>query len=264
MVFLLGDSFDILKSINNRSIDLTVTSPPYDNMRSYYNNHKFNFEGIAEQLFRVTKKGGVVVWIVGDETIDGNESGTSFKQALYFKEIGFKLHDTMIFAKTDFTMPSLNRYHQGFEYMFILTKRYLKTFNPIVDRRNTEAGRTMYSYAKRQNDILVRYHRPNTIREFGARYNIWKYHNDGRVEGNTHPARFPLELVKDHILSWSNENDLILDPFICSGTSAIAAFDLNRKFIGIEINKEYIEMAKRLLLKHIGNERLASWCTVKP
>ena len=97
--FIHGDCLEIMPTLADKSVDLTVTSPPYDNLRTYNGNSQFDFEGIAKELFRVTKDGGVVVWVVGDANINGSETGTSFRQALYFKEIGFNLHDTMIYQK---------------------------------------------------------------------------------------------------------------------------------------------------------------------
>ena len=136
---ICGNCVEIMKEWENNIIDLTITSPPYDNLRDY-KGYVFDFENIAKQLYRVTKSGGVVVWIVGDATIKGSETGTSFRQALYFKEIGFNLHDTMIYSKAGFQYPATNRYHQTFEYMFIFSKGKPKTFNPIKDRKNKWDG----------------------------------------------------------------------------------------------------------------------------
>ena len=120
------------ENIPSNFIDLTVTSPPYDNLRAY-NGYSWDFESVAQELYRITKDGGVVVWVVGDATIKGSETGTSFKQALYFKEIGFKLHDTMIY-QSDKPPLTHNRYEQKFEYMFVFSKGRPKTFNPIMEK----------------------------------------------------------------------------------------------------------------------------------
>jgi DNA modification methylase len=128
---ICGDCLEVMKKIPDGSVDLVLTSPPYDNLRTY-NGYNFDFEGIAKELHRVTKDGGVIVWVVGDATIKGSETGTSFKQALYFKEIGFNLHDTMIYHKNNYPPLTHNRYEQCFEYMFVFSKRYLKSFNPIM------------------------------------------------------------------------------------------------------------------------------------
>jgi site-specific DNA-methyltransferase (adenine-specific) len=241
----LGDCLDVMKSLPGQSIDLTITSPPYDNLRTY-NGYSFNFEGIAKELYRVTKDGGVVVWVVGDATINGSETGTSFKQALYFKNIGFNLHDTMIWEKTAIFPHHINakRYKQQFEYMFVFTKGNISTHNPIFDIPNKSAGKIINIKCKIKTDNNGKYNgKTKTIEssKFRMRSNIWKESQVG-VEG--HPAPFPEKLVFDHIISWSNENDTVLDCFLGSGTTGKVAKQLNRKFIGIEISPQYLEIAK--------------------
>jgi site-specific DNA-methyltransferase (adenine-specific) len=225
------------------SVDLTVTSPPYDNLRSY-NGYSFDFEAVAKELYRITKDGGVVVWVVGDATIDGSETGTSFRQALFFKEIGFNLHDTMIYQKHNFSNPSSNRYHQIFEYMFVFSKGKPKTFNALKDRPNVEAGK-IGSWGKntsRQVDgtMVERKRKMNT--EFGMRYNIWRIKTEMKP---LHPAPFPEELARDHVLSWSNPGDVVYDPFMGSGTTAKVAIETGRKYLGSEISSEYWEIAQK-------------------
>ena len=236
----LGDCLEVMKSLPDASIDLTVTSPPYDNLRTY-NGYSFDFEGIAKELYRVTKDGGVVVWVVGDATINGSETGTSFKQALYFKEIGFNLHDTMIWEKTG-RLPTQDRYYAIFEYMFVFSKGKPKAMNFICDHKTTAGGRVQ------QKDSVI--NKGNNVKgdgffirnEFARRPNIWKI-NIG-INKTTHPAIFPESLAKDHIISWSNEGDTVLDCFLGSGTTGKVAKQLNRQFIGIEISPEYLEIAK--------------------
>ncbi|MDQ5930271.1 MAG: Methyltransferase [Bacteroidota bacterium] len=238
-----GDCVDVLKSIHANSIDLTVTSPPYDSLRTYDGLSFDKFKLIANDLFRVTKEGGVIVWIVGDSTIKGSESGTSFKQALYFKECGFNLHDTMIYQKAVCSFPDTNRYYQGFEYMFILTKGKLKTFNPIKDRINKSAGRTVTGTVRNKDGTTSpKVCLGNEIKKMGVRFNVWLI-TEGKRQSE-HPAVFPEALVRDHIMSWSNEGDTILDPFMGSGTTGKMALALNRKFIGIEKDDKYFEIAK--------------------
>jgi site-specific DNA-methyltransferase (adenine-specific) len=241
----LGDCLEIMKSLSTQSIDLTVTSPPYDNLRTY-NGYSFDFEGIAKELYRVTKDGGVVVWVVGDATINGSETGTSFKQALYFKQIGFNLHDTMIYEKDAIAFPDKNRYQQSFEYMFVLSKGKPKTLNLINDRKNVSFGRKVTG-TERNADGTTRKAScfGNPIKEFGIRWNVWKF---ASTKGNVktgHPAMFPESLAHDHIVSWSNEGDTVLDCFLGSGTTGKIAKQLNRQFIGIEISPEYLEIAKK-------------------
>lgn len=245
---LHGDCLELMKELDNDIIDLTVTSPPYDNLRTY-NGFTFDFEGIAKELFRITKQGGVVVWVVGDATINGSESGTSFKQALYFKEIGFNLHDTMIYQKNNFSNPSSTRYHQIFEYMFILSKGKPKSFNPIKDRKNVCAGQSNWGINKsRQKDGSFKEKPKKIVSEFGMRYNIWEFMTSkGFATSDNiaykHPAIFPDKLAYDHIISWSNEGDTVLDCFMGSGTTGKMATQLKRHFIGMEISQEYLDIA---------------------
>ena len=248
-----GDCLNIMKNLPANSIDLTITSPPYDDLRTY-NGYSFDFEEIAKELYRITKDGGVVVWVVGDATIKGSETGTSFKQALYFKEIGFNLHDTMIYQKTGIPFPSKTRYLQCFEYMFILSKGKPKTINLIEDRKNATAGQTRESrkYRTKTGEFVKGSNKP--IKEVGLRFNIWKYQT-GQYKSTKdliafkHPAIFPELLAQDHILSWSNENDTVLDCFMGSGTTAVASIMENRKYIGFEINKRYYDISNARIEK---------------
>jgi site-specific DNA-methyltransferase (adenine-specific) len=217
-------------------IDLTVTSPPYDNLREY-NGYSFDFEPIAKELYRVTKPDGILVWVVGDATISGSESGTSFRQALYFKEIGFKLHDTMIYEKNSPAYPARrdgNRYTQIFEYMFVFAKGKVANNRLICDKPNKWAGYKDFSGKLK-----------NPVPEFSPRNNIWKYTTS--FNGVSHPAPFPEGLAHDHILSWSNEGYLVYDPFMGSGTTAYVAKKLNRNYIGSEISKEYCQIIDKRL-----------------
>ena len=226
---------DGMKLLDDEIIDLTITSPPYDDLRTY-NGYSFDFEPIAKELYRITKQGGVVVWVDGDQTKDGSESGTSFKQALYFKEVGFNLHDTMIWEKNSSTFPASDkslRYTQIFEYMFILSKGKPKTANLIIDKKNKWAGSKDFSGKLK-----------NPVPEYSARNNIWKYTTSFNDKTN-HPAVFPEELAQDHILSWSNKKDLVFDPFMGSGTTAKMAILNDRNWLGFEISEEYCEMIKK-------------------
>lgn len=261
-MIILGDAARVLKDFNDNCIDLTVTSPPYDNLRTY-GGHSFDFEAIAKELYRVTKQGGVVIWVVNDSTTDGDESGTSFKQALFFKEIGFKLFDTMIYNKNIFGKPSNNRYHQTFEYMFVFSKSKPITFNPLIDRVNSHGGLKDKQLDRKPNGKYRKKKRTIIYRDYGMRYNVWTYDN-ARGKGSTdyitqeHPASFPEQLAADHIKSWSNEGDLILDPFAGSGTTLKAAHQLGRKWVGIEINPDYIKICKARLNKYVNQQTLDS------
>jgi DNA modification methylase len=253
------DCLFTMRRIHNEFIDLTITSPPYDNLRDY-KGFIFDFENIAKELFRITKQGGVLVWVVGDATINGTETGTSFRQALYFKEIGFNLHDTMIYKKNSLTFPETNRYYPCFEYMFIFSKGKPKTTNLISDKINKQKGKNISGNTRNPDGSLkemIGSKKGNKIKESGIRFNIWEY-NTGTGHSTLdkyafkHPAIFPEKLAEDHIRSWSNEGDLIYDPMAGSGTTIKMSIIHRRNWIASEISKEYcliiekrIELAKR-------------------
>jgi DNA modification methylase len=228
---------DTMSRIPDGAIDMTLTSPPYDDLRNY-EGYSFDFEAVALELWRITKQTGVVVWVVGDSTNKGSESGTSFKQALYFKEIGFNLHDTMIYQKNSSTFPARadsNRYTQIFEYVFILSKGTPKA-NLICDKPNKWAGHKDFSGKLK-----------NPVPEFSPRTNIWRYVTS--FNGVDHPAPFPEQLAEDHIKTWSNAGELVYDPFIGSGTTAKMAILNDRQFIGSEISSVYCERIKERMSK---------------
>ena len=231
---------------NKIQIDLVVTSPPYDNLRNYDNSLEWNFEvfkEVADYLYEIVVDGGVVVWVVNDKTDKGSETGTSFKQALYFKEIGFNLHDTMIYVKKNPIPLNHNRYEQGFEYMFIFSKGRPKTFNPIRVPCKLKGKTHSSTYYKTDDDNLTKGD-DYIVKSDKIHVNLFEYGVGGGTGKYKHPAMFPLQLVKDHILSWSNENDLVLDPFMGSGTTGVACKELNRNFIGIEKVETYYNIAK--------------------
>ena len=247
------DTMDRMKS-HGIQPDLVVTSPPYDDMRKYKGTSDFDFESTAELLFDVVADGGVVVWVVGDQTIKGNETGTSFKQALHFKEVGFNLYDTMIYAKNGSGAVGSNKqYFQSFEFMFVLSKGLPKTIVLLKDVRNKHAGNKISKAGRRGKDDEVdltpgRY----TISEFTRRTNIWTYATGWKNSAKDaiafqHPAIFPEKLAHDHIVSWSNEGDLVYDPFMGSGTTAKAAKLTNRQHLGSEINLDYCRIAEQRL-----------------
>ena len=243
-----GDCVSLMRELPEASIDLTVTSPPYDDLRSY-KGFTFDYKPVAQELYRLTKPGGIVVWVVGDATKNGSESGSSFRQALYFIETGFKLHDTMIYEKNSSAFPAARtskRYTQIFEYMFVFCKGKIRNdITLLCDKPNKWAGHTNWGnntqYDKDGN--LKQTNNIKPVPDFSLRNNIWKY-SVGFNDKTGHPAVFPEELAKDHILSWSNEGDVVLDPFMGSGTTAKMAKLNNRHYIGFDISEEYCEIAQ--------------------
>ena len=247
-----GNCLEVMKDIEDKSIDLTVTSPPYDNLRDY-KGYTFDFEPIAKELYRITKQGGVVVWVIGDQTINGSETGTSFRQALYYKEIGFNLHDTMIYGKRCVPLNS-NRYEPEFEYMFVFSKGKPLAFNPIQEKKLWKDNRTRKAMSRDKNGT----HKIGfaSQKEDKISGNIWYYNiGGGHVtkdkEAYQHPAIFPEALARDHILSWSNEGHLVFDPMCGSGTTCKMAYKLNRHYLGCDISQEYVNIA----IKRLENEK---------
>lgn len=243
-----GDCVEVMASLETGSIDLTVTSPPYDNLRNY-KGFAFDFESIAQQLFRITKDGGIVVWVVNDATIDGTETGTSFRQALHFKDIGFNLHDTMIFRKRN-PIPQIyrRRYNNEFEFMFVFSKGQVKTHNPLkVDclHAGLELNGTTYKNYSKNDQTRSKMAKP--VGQQKIKGNIWEYVVGKKQEdqdAKAHSAPFPVALARDHVMSWTNEGDLVLDPMCGSGTTCIAAKQMGRDFLGIDISHEYCEISR--------------------
>jgi len=244
-----------MSKMDNNFIDLTVTSPPYDNLRDY-NGYTLDFETISKELFRITKPGGVVVWIVNDATINGSETGTSFKQALFFKECGFNLHDTMIYSRIS-PFPDSIRYQQGFEYMFVFSKGKPKAFNPLREKKSKNSFKSKIKTFRQKNGLTKKGNEKEKERikksfndKTKVKSNVWSFPR-GYMQSTKdkiafqHPAIFPEKLANDHIISWSNENDLIYDPFSGSGTTAKMALINERNFIGSEISAEYCEIANK-------------------
>ena len=250
---ICGDNVEVMRQLPDNYIDLTVTSPPYDNLRTY-NGFSFDFEGVAKELFRITKDGGVVVWVVADATIKGSETGTSFRQALHFMDCGFNLHDTMIWSKPSFTAVGAlkTRYAQTFEYMFVFSKGKIKTFNALKDRKTTSRSKDKHGMI-RQKDGGFRpmSNRGKQYGEFGIRYNVWDMPPVmSNIERKGHPAPFPEQLANDHIISWSNEGDTVLDCFMGSGTTCKMAMLAGRNYIGIDISQEYVDIANQRIAEY--------------
>lgn len=252
---ICGDNCDELGKLPRECIDLVVTSPPYDDLRTY-GGHSWDFYGVAWQLKRVLKPGGVIVWVVNDATEKGDETGTSFQQALHFKQIGLRLHDTMIYEHCK-PFPESTRYHPAFEYMFVFSMGQPKTFNPIKDRETSTGGAESTSTMERQPNGAIRRPTRSFVRnEFAARLNIWNIaagwgQSTKDYVAFEHPAIYPEALARDHILSWSNEGDIVLDPFNGSGTTTKMAREMGRRFIGIEVNPEYCEIARKRLKQQL-------------
>lgn len=245
-----GDCLEVLKTLPAGSVDLTVTSPPYDNLRTYgddFDAGTFNWRGIIAELYRVTKPGGVVVWVVADATINGSETGTSFRQALWAMDCGFNLHDTMIYEVAGTGAKGSHYcYWQAFEFMFVFSKERPSTVNRLRDKQNKQAGKdqsTSHKYAS----LGIRDKGNGYVTQpYGVRTNIWRYAVGANGDDSTdHPAPFPEALARDHILSWSNPGDAVCDPMMGSGTTGKMAVLEGRRFIGIEIDRGYYEIAEK-------------------
>lgn len=243
-----SDCVEFMKTMDENFVDLTVTSPPYDELRNY-NGYKFDFENIAKGLYRITKIGGIVVWVVGDKINKGNKSLTSFKQALFFQEIGFNVHDVMIYKKKNTPFMRANAYTNCFEFMFVFSKNKVNTFNPLKDK-TVRQGMEKVPFNKGPdavNNKILKELKPEKNKT-----NIWEYAVG--LHGSTsdkiafqHPAVFPEKLAEDHILSWSNEGDIVFDPMCGSGTTCKMAIKNKRSYIGCDISEEYVNLTKKRL-----------------
>lgn len=256
------DCLITMSNMSDNFVDLTLTSPPYDDLRTYnqhisgnktkFNGYSFPFEEIAKELYRITKKGGVVVWVVGDATNEGSETGTSFRQALYFKECGFDLYDTMIYQKTGTPFPQKTRYNQTFEYMFVFSKGKPNTFNPIM-KKNATAGAVRHSrkFRNAEGEMIPGFN-GKPVNEYGIENNIWLIKNGMNKSTKDlvafeHPAIFPEELAAKHIITWTKKNDIVYDPFMGSGTTAKMSILLDRNWIGSELDSAYSDICRKRL-----------------
>ena len=246
-----GDNCDLLGKMPRESVDLVVTSPPYDDLRTY-GGHSWDFFGVAWHLKRVLKPGGVIVWVVADATKDGSETGSSMEQALHFKRLGLNLHDTMVYKQAGVGAKGSNlAYWQAWEYMLVVSKGKPKTVNRQRDSQMGGCGR---GGSRRTKDGTRRQNwGGQEPADDKARDNVWEYlTGTASGEGSTgHPAPFPFDLARDHVATWSNPGELVLDPFVGSGTTAKAAKKLGRQFIGLEVNPEYCAIAEQRIAQGV-------------
>ena len=243
--FIKGDAVEVLgKKVPEDFIDLVVTSPPYENLRNY-NGYSFRADRMLRALFRVMKPGGVCVWVIGDK-IKGGRSLISFDHAFIARECGFTVHDVMIYQKKNTPFMRSNAYTNCYEFMFVFSKGKPKTFNPLKEptkRNGWETAVCNKGPDALNNKVPVKLNKEKT------RTNIWQYAVG--LGGSTrdkiafqHPAIFPEKLAQDHILSWTNEGDIVLDPMCGSGTTCKMAKQNKRQFIGIDMSEEYIKVAE--------------------
>lgn len=256
---LCGDCARLMKSIPDKEVDLTVTSPPYDGLRTY-EGYTFDFERIAQEMWRTTKRGGVVVWVVGDKIERGNRTLTSFRQGIYFQDLGFNVHDVMIYKKKNTPFMRSNAYTNCYELMLVLSKGSPKTFNPLMEKTR-RSGIEMLVTNRKPDGIIKKV--PGKLKEEKVRTNIWEYAvglggTTRDKEAFEHPAVFPEKLVEDHILSWSNVDDLVLDPMCGSGTTCKMAKLHDRDFIGIDISEEYCELSQKRIEKVPRQKRIGA------
>ena len=257
------DCLETMGRMEDGLCDLILTSPPYDNLRRYgqeRTNHKrlkggmsFDFESIAKEMTRVLKPGGVIMWNVQDQTINMSRTGSSMRQALYFMdECGLNFWDHLIWYKTGTPFPSPHRYRSVWENMFIFSKGKPNTFNPIL-KRNKTAGQVRNSrkFRDHKGDFVEGF-QGTPIREFGNEDNVWYIANGANKSYKNklsvnHPAVMTDEIARRHILTWTNENDIIYDPFLGASTTTRVARDNNRQWIGSEIHTPYYELSKQIM-----------------
>jgi site-specific DNA-methyltransferase (adenine-specific) len=247
---ICGDNVEVLSTLPDECIDLVVTSPPYDDLRTY-GGHSWDFAGVARELTRVLKPGGVIVWVVADATVDGSETLTSMRQAIHFKDVcGLNVHDTMIYKVRGTGAKGSNAaYWQAWEYMFVLSKGAPKTVNRLRMKRSSDwkAGGRLTAEGK-QKPGLNKEPDDTCVRDNVWEYNVGAAAND---DSTGHPAVFPSQMAKDHIASWSNPGDVILDPFSGSGTTCKCAKELERHWLGIEVNPAYVKISNARLAQDV-------------
>lgn len=249
---ILGNCVKVMDQLEDESVDAFITSPPYDELRDY-NGYSFPFEDIARKMYQKLAKGGVIVWVVGDATKKGSETGSSFRQAIFFQELGLNIHDTMIYEKNGSSFPARrtgNRYSQVFEYMFVFSKGKPKTANLICDKPNKWSGYTSFGTSTNRNAAgeLVKAKNRKPTPNFSPRHNVWKFNTGKKYTTNDdfafkHPAMFPESLAEDHVMTWTKEGDLIVDPFVGAGTTTKMAAINGRRWLGIDISEEYVDIA---------------------
>lgn len=252
------DNIQGIHRLPDNCVDLTVTSPPYDNLRNY-KGFSWDAEGLITELYRVTKLGGVVVWVVNDATVKGSETGNSFRQALAFMDAGFNLHDTMIWKKKGVAFPDTVRYYTNFEYMFVFSKGKPKTVHLIADKPNVWAGARAKGTERGCDGTtkpMTANKKVRKVKDMGVRFNVWEL-TEEKANKTGHPAVFPTQLAHDHIISWSNPGDIVLDPFMGSGTTALACIKTDRNYIGFEISTEYCAIAHKRIIAAVDEMREA-------
>lgn len=258
-----GECVEKMKELPENHVDLTVTSPPYDDLRTYEGYH-FDYQSVAKELYRITKPGGVVVWVVGDQTENGSETCTSFKQAIYFKEeVGFNLHDTMIYQRNSVSFPDKIRYYNCFQYMFVFSKGTPKTINLIKDHKNLTHGKKATAKWQREKDGSFKeawsYRNKKSRPEYSVRWNLWRYDVGSLVMADDrlwvgHPGVFPVKLAEDHIRTWTNKEDLVFDPMVGSGQTVIAAKRLGRHYLGMDVSANYCALTNERLDLYYFND----------
>ncbi len=247
-----GDNVTGMRGLPDAFVHLTVTSPPYDDLRTYAGHSRWDFAGVARELHRITAPGGTVVWVVQEQIVNGSETGESSRQRLAFLDLGFRLHHTMVMGKSGGHQHSSNRYGRPLEYAFVLSKGAPRYFCPLRDKPNKEKGR-MKVFTNRLPDGSFPRSRRRKTNPFGIRPAVWTYATGRNVTTKdgyalaAHPALMPERMAQDHIRSWSKVGDLVFDPFAGVGTTLKMARLNFRHYLGFEANPEYVEVATRRL-----------------
>jgi DNA modification methylase len=251
-----GDCREVLPTLGK--VDAVVTSPPYDGIRDYGAGFSgLDWKPVISAFPCLLKQGGVAVWNVADQTVNGSETGTSFRQALHAIDAGLRLHDTMIYCKEAVTFPDANRYHPAFEYVFVFSVGAPKTFNGIRDWKNKWGGSKMHGTDRLADGTTKTISGVGrNVPQFGLRRNWWVISNPYTGATGDHPAPMPFSLAADHVLTWTNAQDTVADPFMGSGTTGVACVQLGRKFTGIELEPRYFDIACRRISDELKRPRL--------
>ena len=253
---ICGDSAEVLKNFPDNSIDMVVTSPPYDGLRDY-NGFSLDLHKIGKEIYRVLKDGGIAVMVIQDATKDFAKSLTSFRTIVdWCDNVGFRLFETVIYHKNGTEGAWWKqRFRVDHEYMPIFMKgKKPQYFNKEpLKIPSKHGGKVMSGSGNRRTDGTLSETVRRPINTMKCRGTVWDYlmAGDKNPLKRKHPAVFPDKIPYDCIQCFCPEGGLVLDPFIGCGSTAVMAKVLGRNYIGIDISREYCDLAEERIEKDV-------------
>lgn len=255
-----GDCVKLMKLLPDSTIDLVVTSPPYDKIRDYNGSIHFDLHKTGQEIFRVLKSGGIAVMVIQDQTKNFGKSLTSFKTIIdWCDNIGFKLFETIIYRKNGSEgVWWTKRFRVDHEYMPIFLKgKKPQYFNKEpLKIPSKHGGKVMTGSGSRKTNGETQKTVTRAINFKKCRGTIWNYlmAGDKNPLKRKHPAVFPDKIPYDFIQCFCPEEGIVLDPFAGSGSTLVMAKKLRRSFIGFDIVPEYCELARERLKTEFVNQ----------